>query len=206
MELDLLINKTGEYGIVTTHQFEAKPSAAFFDHDTLRLSLEFSETMDSVPLNVTVALDHAEALILRNQIYFVVYEGDFIVMAETIPLIHTGATAGSSTSGQAYGTISQAEYWLKTAIQGQPIHRDNLGHENASGGVMRGVSPKVLRLAPQLQRQLAQERANAPKPAPALTVPTMGMGGNSGGGRSTGGIQNPNLNNRHPKPPTDMGE
>lgn len=90
-------------------------------------------------------------------------------------------------------SIAQAERALKTAKMGQPLHRDNLGEENASSGTLRGVSPVSLQLAPQLQRELTQELQNAPKPAPTLTAaPKMGPGGNS-----------MNLNTRAPKPPTD---
>lgn len=94
-------------------------------------------------------------------------------------------------------SIAQAEHWLKTVVAGQPLHRDNLGEENASSGTLRGISPTSLQLAPQLQRDLSQELQNAPKPAPTLSVPTMGVGGNS--------MRSPNLNNRSPKPPTNGG-
>jgi hypothetical protein len=93
-------------------------------------------------------------------------------------------------------SIAQAEHWLKSVISGQPLHRENLGEENASNGTLRGVSPVALKLAPQLQRELSQELQNAPKPAPTLSVPTMGPGGNAM-------KKGPNLQNRSPKPPTD---
>lgn len=93
-------------------------------------------------------------------------------------------------------SIAQAEHCLKTAVMGQPLHRENLGEENASSGTLRGVSPVSLRLAPQLQRELSQELQNAPKPAPTLAAaPKMGPGGNS--------MQNRSLHTRSPKPPTD---
>lgn len=96
--------------------------------------------------------------------------------------------------------IQQAQYWLKTVIGGQPLHRDNLGEEDESSGTLRGVSPTVLKLAPQLQQSLAQELANAPKyEGPQMSVPGMSPGGNMVSGPR--GVQN-----RSPKPPTDEGK
>lgn len=97
--------------------------------------------------------------------------------------------------------IQQAEYWLKSVIGGQPLHRDELGEEDTSSGTLRGVSPTVLKLAPQLQQNMAQELANAPKfEGPQMSVPGMSPGGNS--------VRAPgiNLQNRAPKPPSDEGK
>lgn len=94
-------------------------------------------------------------------------------------------------------TIAQADHWLKSVVMGQPIHRDNLGEENASSGTMRGVSPSTLQLAPQLQRERNMELENAPKPEYKISAPSMGPGGNSGGGLD--------MKNRQPKPPKSTG-
>lgn len=94
-------------------------------------------------------------------------------------------------------TIAQAEYWLKSVISGQPIHRDELGEENESNGTLRGISPTTLKLAPQLQRNMTQELQNAPKyDGPAMSVPGMSPGGNMVSGPS-------GMKNRSPKPPSD---
>ena len=93
--------------------------------------------------------------------------------------------------------ISQAQHWLKTVVMGQPIHRDNLGEEDESNGTLRGVSPTVLKLAPQLQQTMTQELNNAPRyEGPAKSVPGMSPGGNMVSGPR--GVQN-----RSPKPPTN---
>ncbi|PCI00724.1 MAG: hypothetical protein COB76_02885 [Alphaproteobacteria bacterium] len=97
-------------------------------------------------------------------------------------------------------SIAQAQHWLKTVVSGQPIHRDDLGAEDDSSGTLRGVSPATLELAPQLQRELSQELAAAPKQELKISAPSMGMGGNS-----SGGVQPSGMNNRAPKPPTDSG-
>lgn len=95
-------------------------------------------------------------------------------------------------------SIAEAHHWLKSVVSGQPIHRDDLGAENESSGTLRGVSPATLELAPQLQRELNQELAMAPKPELKISAPSMGLGGNSSGGAQPSG-----MNNRQPKPPTD---
>jgi hypothetical protein len=94
--------------------------------------------------------------------------------------------------------IKQAEHWLKTVIMGQPLHREELGEEDESSGTLRGISPSVLELAPQLKRDLAQELQNAPKVdlGPRISTPGMSPGGNMTSGPSS-------MRNRTPKPPTD---
>jgi hypothetical protein len=96
--------------------------------------------------------------------------------------------------------IQRAEHWLKTVVGGQPLNRDDLGEEDSSNGTLRGISPTVLKLAPQLQQTMQQELINAPRfDGPQIGVPGMSPGGNS--------VRSPNLNNRTPKPPTtDKGE
>ena len=93
-------------------------------------------------------------------------------------------------------SIAQAQHWLKTVVSGQPIHRDDLGEEDSSSGTLRGVSPATLQLAPQLQRELTQELAAAPKPELTIKAPSLGIGGNQPGGMS----------NRSPKPPSNKGK
>lgn len=95
-------------------------------------------------------------------------------------------------------TIAQADHWLKSVIKGQPIHRDDLGVENASSGTMRGIAPSTLQLAPQLQRERNMELENAPRPEYKISAPSMGPGGNSSGGL--------NMRNRQPKPPRDTNK
>ena len=92
--------------------------------------------------------------------------------------------------------IHQAQNWLKTVTMGQPLHRDDLGAEDESSGTLRGISPSILQLAPQLKQELAMELSNAPKyEGPAMSVPGMSPGGNT--------VKGPNLHKRTPKPPTD---
>jgi len=91
--------------------------------------------------------------------------------------------------------IQNAHHWLQNVISGQPLHRDDLGEEDESSGSLRGISPAVLQLAPQLKQELSVQLANAPRyEGPAMSVPGMSPGGNT--------VRGPNLQNRTPKPPT----
>jgi hypothetical protein len=95
-------------------------------------------------------------------------------------------------------SIQQAEHWLKTVVSGQPLHRDELGVEDSSGGTLRGISPTTLQLAPQLKQELSQELAAAPTVdlGPRMSTPGMSPGGNMTQGPS-------GMRNRSPKPPTN---
>jgi len=88
MDIDLLINRTDDVGLVATGKFEARVTAAIFDHETHELSLEFGETMDSMPLNIPLADDLVPYLVQRTRIFMIGTDTKHIHEAYAIPLMH----------------------------------------------------------------------------------------------------------------------
>lgn len=88
MNIDLLISKTQDVGIVTTGKFESTVTAAIFDHETLQMSLEFAETMDSMDMNIPIAEDIAPFLAQRNNLFVIGTDKVHIHEAYQIPLMH----------------------------------------------------------------------------------------------------------------------
>lgn len=88
MNIDLLISKTDDVGIVSTGKFESKVTAAIFDHDTRSISLEFGETMDTMVLNVPVGEDIVPYLTQRNHMFVIGTDKKHIHEAFRIPLMH----------------------------------------------------------------------------------------------------------------------
>ena len=62
MHIDLLVSSKGEIGILSDTEFETPPSGAIFDGLEQSLTLEFSQTYDSMVMNVPLSEELAEIL------------------------------------------------------------------------------------------------------------------------------------------------
>ena len=99
MNIDLLINKTQDIGIVTTSKFESRITAAIFDHETHQISLEFGETMDSMTMNVPVDNEFIPYLMQRSQMFVIGTDRELIHEAYQIPLMHVNDTTKVPSEG-----------------------------------------------------------------------------------------------------------
>jgi len=88
MDIDLLINKMNEVGLVASEKFDSTVSAAIFDHVDRTITLEFGETMDSMPLNIVVSDDFVPYLRQTGYLHLIVLEKKKIVEARQIMLMH----------------------------------------------------------------------------------------------------------------------
>lgn len=88
MDIDLLINKMDDVGLVATGKFETPVTAAIIDHESLEMSLEFAQTMDSMVLNVPVGEDLIPYLMQRSRLFIIGTDGAHIHEAYSIPLMH----------------------------------------------------------------------------------------------------------------------
>jgi hypothetical protein len=88
MNIDLLVSKDQDVGIVSTGKFESRVTAALFDHETGLISLEFGETMDSMPLNIPVSEELTSFLNNRSHLYVIGTDRKHIHEAYRIPLMH----------------------------------------------------------------------------------------------------------------------
>ncbi len=91
MNIDLLISKTQDVGIVTTGKFPSKVTAAIIDHETYEISLEFGETMDSMTMNIPVADDMMSYINNRNGLYVIGTDKTHIHEAYQVPVMHVNA-------------------------------------------------------------------------------------------------------------------
>jgi len=88
MNIDLLISKNHDIGLVTTGKFPSQVTAAIIDHDTQEISLEFGETMDSMPLNIPIGEDMMNYFNNRNNLFVIGTDKVHIHEAYRIPLMH----------------------------------------------------------------------------------------------------------------------
>lgn len=88
MNIDLLINKTHDVGLVTTGKFESPVTAAIIDHEKQELSLEFGETMDAMVMNIPVADDLIPYIRNRNKLFIIGTDRVHIHEAYDVPIMH----------------------------------------------------------------------------------------------------------------------
>ena len=88
MDIDLLHNKNGDFGLVVTGKFESPATAAIFDHETHLISLEFAQTMESMELNIPVSFDFVERLGQKEHLFIIGTDRHHIHEAYRIQLMH----------------------------------------------------------------------------------------------------------------------
>ena len=181
MNIDLLFTSTGEAGLLASRNFFKKISGAVFDAESGHLTLEYSD-MDFIELNIPI-------------------ESEYNATLDMCPIIHLGAVH-NGTIAQAYqvpfmflddpyrmeafkdmtppsNPLLAFDYFIKACVFGQPVHREDLGDENAMGCILGEAAPSSLQFEPQLARRAALE-------AGPRIVPQGPAGpGLGGGGRSS---------------------
>ncbi len=184
MNIDLLFGKDGDACLVADKAFPCPVAAALYDSETYTLTLELSD-MDSLALNIPVEVDYSVCLTHLAQLHIGILEQKQLTDVQQVPLVLLeepfGGVGSGTMSRQAGASVSAFEYFLRQAQTGQPIHRDDLGDEKLSHGVMSGMNSAVLQFAPQLARQRTLEAS--PQAAPrGPSAPGLGPSG-SGAGR-----------------------
>lgn len=202
MQVDLLRTKKGMLGILADGPFEETISGVSFEEETQTVILEMAEAMDSVQLNIPVSFDFWQDVLNTRTVYIGVVQLGMLSQAGVVPMI-SGKYAGLGMPPGRILPIAHFLNFMGEVESGQALHRDDLG-ETSSGAVTGGVSPAAIKLAPQLEHSLQLEKNAELTHAPTLAPPTPSGPGGLGGSSA----QTLNLQNRHPKPPTntDGGE
>ena len=183
MDIDLLLTPEGDTGLVSDASFGSPVAGAMFDVQTRMFTLEFAD-LDSLDLNIPVDDDYLPALLYAAGVQIGVIENGQVEDSWQVPLMlinDPDARPGRERPIRRSNSVLAFEKFVRSAVAGQPLHRDNLGDEASSGSVMAGMNRAVLQFAPQLARQRALEAQPnfVPQNAPGL-----GLGGGSGRGRS----------------------
>lgn len=203
MNIDLLLTDKGEAGLVCDRAAGCAVAGIMFDSDTGLMTIEYTE-LDPLELNIPVDDSYIEALYYATSIQVGTIIGGEIRESCQVPLLLLNDPAANNDRARfakPRASVLAFEYFLKSAVQGQPLHRDDLGDDSGTS-VMGGMSAAVLKFAPNLARQRTREITPtlAPKgPNP----PGLGLGGGRNGNRSVNSPVNPPINPmRGRKPPT----
>ena len=181
MDIDLLFTGTGEAGLICNENLVQKAAGLVFDTQTGLLTLEFVD-MDYMDMNIPVERDFNDTLEYCIQVHIGAIKNGHIAQAYQIPFMFLD----DPYRAEAFKNVRQPENplvafdrFVKRCVTGQPIFRDDLGNEDSMGCVLGDASPSALQFAPHLARRHAMEAA--PKLAPGMNLPGLGLGGGSGG-------------------------
>jgi len=187
MNIDLLMTKKGEIGLLCDGALPSNVAGIIYDRQTQQLTFEF---MDVDPLDLNIAIDHVygERLYYMADIPVGTVSRGQINETTRVPLVLSHDPFGGGNSGHFVSRPRQSlkafEDFLKACVEGQPVHRENLGNEDEAGPVIGQMSPATLQFAPQLARQRNLEATphHAPHHGP-------GLGHGSGGSSAVRRIQ-----------------
>lgn len=98
MDIDLLISKTNDICLVATGRFNSTVTAAIFDNESHKLSLEFGETMETMDMNIPVSEEFVPYLIQRQNLFIIGTDIKHIHEAYQIPLMHINDYAAEEQS------------------------------------------------------------------------------------------------------------
>ena len=193
MNIDLLFTETGEAGLIASENPVKKTIGITFDTQTGTMTAEYAD-MDFLELNIPVEEAFFEALDRNQQIHIGAVKNGNISQAYQVPFMFLDdpyRTEGMKKIQQLPNPLQAFEFFVKSCVAGQPVHRDDLGDEGAMGCVLGDSVPSSLQFAPHLARRHQMEAG--PKAMPSLNLgpsaPGLGLG-SSGGAASPRGTGN----------------
>lgn len=187
MDIDLLIGKNGQSGLLCSKPLKAEPVGAIFDALLREITVEFAHGADPLPLNIPVEERFIKKLLTDHSLFLgYVQDGQYVDALE-IPLVFLNDPYGSAlTARPAIGSrrnVTGFETFLHNSTFAQPIHRDDLGDESTLSGILYGEDVRSIKFAPALARQ--RDLEHRPHYAPAQAM-NFGLGG----GASRAGTKN----------------
>ncbi len=191
MNIDLLFTAKGEAGLISSENLVKKVVGTVFDVETGVLTLEFVD-MDFLELNIPIEKEFNATLDMCPQIHIGAVKDGNIAQAYQVPFMFLD----DLYRGQAFDNVRQPanpleafNYFVKATVFGQPVHREDLGDEDAMGCILGDAVPSALQFAPHLARRHQMEVA--PKAAPSGPAGPSGPGLGGGGGIIRGGNTTP---------------
>tara|TARA_B100001989_G_C24549255_1_gene473156 strand:- start:2650 stop:3267 length:618 start_codon:yes stop_codon:yes gene_type:complete len=205
MDIDLLFTPRGESGLLASENFVKKVVGVILDTDSGHLSLEFVD-MDHLDLNIPVEEEFFERMDMSPHMQIGAVKEGNIAQAYQVPLMILNdpyRAKAFSNMKPPKRPLEAFNYFIKSCVLGQPVHRDDAGDEDSLGCILGETQPSALAFAPHLARQHMFETAN---PTAAPSMPGMGLGGSSsGGGGSGGGYRGGIVQRQNPEDGEDEG-
>lgn len=180
MNVDIIFTKSGEAGLVADMATPRDINAVSYDFSTCQATLVLAGG-EHFQLNILLDEMLNEPLTRLSEIHFGVVVKDEIISVTQVPFVITNHPFIEIEKYVFTPRNSPTlfEMFLRRCFHGQPVHRESFGDDNVRG-ILGGLSPSLLKLAPNLSYRRDRELA-LQQPAPSA-APTMapGMGGDGG--------------------------
>jgi len=187
MNIDLLFTQDGEAGLIASDIPVKKIAGVLLDTQSGLMSFEYAD-MDHLELNIPIDAEFFSVLDGCSMLHIGSYKNEHIAQAYQIPLMFLDDPYRGDMLGQAQDhpmPLTAFGQFIKRCIAGQPVHRDDLGDDDAMGCILGDAVPSALQFAPHLVRRLGMEAKPSAQPSgPGPSAPGLGGGSSSGGGRS----------------------
>ncbi len=162
MNIDLFVTDHGESGLVIDRPLPEMPSGVILDAETNTMTLEFSETEETLHLNIPVEEEHKEKLLFSPRIQVAMMEDGLVADHSDVSLLYLNDPYGRqfgdmAHTGRGQRSILRFEQFMKRCTFAQAVHRADFGDEGSVGSVLKGVNPKSLQYSPQLSREMAMD-------------------------------------------------
>ena len=189
MNIDLLFTQNGEAGLLSSRNLVKKVAGVVIDTSSGLLTLEYVD-MDFIETNIPVEEEYFATLDMCPQIHIGAVSEGQISQAYQVPLMFLDdpyRMEAYKDIRQPNNPLASFSYFVKSSVFGQPVNRQDLADEAASGCILGDAMPSSLQFAPQLARRVALEaglRANPSAAPQGPSGPGLGSGGSSYTGRS----------------------
>ncbi len=179
MNIDLLIGKQGQSGLLCSGPFALQPLGVIFDALARELIVEFTDGGDPLHLNISVEERFSEKLLLDHSVFIAAAQAGEITESLEVPLVYLNDPYGGKFNDRlmikTHRAVIGFEEFLKRSSFAQPIHRDDLGDENTLSGILGGDDVRTLKFSPSLTRQRELEKSPQYVAAPVAGM-TLGGG------------------------------
>lgn len=180
MNIDLLFTAKNEAGLICSENLAKKAIGVLFDPENGMMSIEYADA-DHMDLNIPVEEEFYARLDFIPHLHIGAVHGGKIAQAYQVPLMllndpYRGEVLRHVQPPQK--PLAAFDYFIKSCVFGQPVHRDDAGDEDTLGCILGEAQPANLEFAPHLARRHTFEAA--PEAAPSINAPGLGLGGSSG--------------------------
>lgn len=182
MDIDLLFTQEGEAGLICSKNLVQKAIGVVFDNQTGLMNIEYKD-MHHLEFNIPIDENFWYTLEFTGQLHIGSVKDGNIGQAYQVPLMFLDDPYRSEKIGTVRPLaqpLAAFNSFLKRAVTGQPVHRDDLDNDETLGCILGDASPDALQFAPHLARQHAMEvRPVAAPSAPGMSAPGLGGSGTS---------------------------
>ncbi len=182
MNIDLLFTEDGEAGLICSQNPVKKSVGITFDTQTGILTAEYAD-MDFLELNVPVDAEFYAALDRNQKIHIGAVKNGNISQAYQIPFMFLDdpyRTENMCKIQELPNPLQAFEFFVKSCVTGQPVHREDLGDEDTMGCILGDAIPASLQFAPHLARRVQMEAGPKAMPTLNLGPSAPGLGSSSG--------------------------